>query len=273
MTRGGGSSASNEHRNADVVWLEGWHPNAHLYPDDRLRMTFLHAEALDIRARAQQLGKLLSWEEEGAVVERWIENCSMLKKPSRLALGRYIKRFWQWELERQRALKQSKPAFVYKWQLPRPELLEESRVRCNEGPICFALAVISQWHKNYRFVVGFLDEMEATVALSPLENWGREGYDPSRPLGLHPARNRIGGDQASSAPAAPRGSSEGTSSSQRPRALRKQATGHAAPFRREDRPPANDNPYAPRAASAYRSRYSGLRWVRKGGTHCRAVLF
>jgi hypothetical protein len=111
----GTSSASSEQRNADVVWLQGWHPNAHIYPDDRLRMTFLHAEVLDIRARAQQLGKLLSWEEEGAVVERWIENCSMLKEPLRLALGRYIKLVWQRELERQRAIKhQSKPAFAYK---------------------------------------------------------------------------------------------------------------------------------------------------------------
>ncbi len=85
----GGPSTSNEQRNADVVWLEGWHPHARIHPDDRLRMTFLHAEVLDIRA-AQQLDKLLSLEEEGAVVEHWIENCSMLKEPSRLALGQYI---------------------------------------------------------------------------------------------------------------------------------------------------------------------------------------
>ncbi len=58
--RVGTSSTSKEQRNADVVWLEGWHPHAHIHPDDRLRMIFLHAEVLDIRARAQQLGKLLS---------------------------------------------------------------------------------------------------------------------------------------------------------------------------------------------------------------------
>jgi hypothetical protein len=66
---GGDSSASSEQRNADVVWLERWLPHAHINSDDRLRMTFLHAEVLGVRARAQQLGKLLSWEEEGAVVE------------------------------------------------------------------------------------------------------------------------------------------------------------------------------------------------------------
>ncbi len=167
---GTSSSASNEQRNADVVWLEGWYPHAHLYPQDRLRMTFLHSEELDIRARARQLSKLLNWEEEGGVVDRWIENCSMHKEPSRLALGRYLKRIWQRELERQRAIMQSKPAFANKWQPPGPDLLEGNRVRCNEGPICFALDVISQWHKEYRFVVGFLEEMEAAVAFSPLEN-------------------------------------------------------------------------------------------------------
>jgi hypothetical protein len=247
--RGGTSSASNEQRNADVVWLEGWHPHAHIHPDDGLRMTFLHAEVLDIRARAQQLGKLLSWEEESAVVERWIENCSMLKDPSRLALGRYIKTIRQRELERQRALKHSKPTLVYKWQSPGSDLLDHNRVRCNEGPIGFALDMIFQWHKNYRFVVGFLDEMESTIAFSPLENWGQEEYDPSKPVSLHPERHRSGGDHASSAPAAPRDSSEGTSSQQRPRAQRKQAAGRAAPFRREVHPPANVNPHAPRAES------------------------
>jgi hypothetical protein len=72
--QGGTSSASNEQRNADVVWLEGWYPHAHLYPDDRLRMTFLNAEVLDIRAGARQLSKVINWEEE-AVVDHCIENC------------------------------------------------------------------------------------------------------------------------------------------------------------------------------------------------------
>jgi hypothetical protein len=91
--------------------------------------------------------------------------------------------------------------------------------------------------------------MEATIAFSPLENCGQEGYDPSKPVSLHPARHRSGGDHTSSAPAASRGSSEGTSSQQRPRAQRKQAAGRTAPFRREDHPPANVNPYVPRAES------------------------
>jgi hypothetical protein len=157
--QGGTSSASSEQRNADVVWLEGWYPQAHLYPQDRMRMTFLHSEVSDIHARARQLNKLLNWEEEGTVVDHWIENCSMQKELSRLALGRYLKRIWQRELERQKAIKQSKPAFAYEWQPPGPELHEGNRVRCNEGPICFALDVISQWHKEYRFVVSFLEAM------------------------------------------------------------------------------------------------------------------
>ncbi len=132
-------------------------------------MTFLHSEVLDIRARARQLSKLLTWEEEGTVIDRWIKNCSMQKEPSRLALGLYLKRIWQRELEGQKALKQSEPTIEYKWQPPGPDLREGNRVRCNEGPIGFSLDVISQWHKEYRFVVGFLEEMEATVAFSPLE--------------------------------------------------------------------------------------------------------
>ncbi len=164
-------------------------------------------------------------------------------------MGRYIKQIWQREFERQRALKQSKSAFVDIWQPPGSDLLDLSRVRCNEGPIGFALDAVSQWHTNYRFVNGFLAEMEATIAFSPLENWGQEGCDPSKPVSLHPARYRSGGDHASSTPAAPRGSSEGTSSQHRPRAQRKQAAGHAAPFRREEHPPANVNFYVPRAES------------------------
>jgi hypothetical protein len=53
-------------------------------------MTFLYSEVLDIRPRARQLSKLLNWEEEGAMGDRWIENCSMHKEPSRLVLGRYL---------------------------------------------------------------------------------------------------------------------------------------------------------------------------------------
>ncbi len=122
--QGGTSSASSEQRNADVVWLEGWYPQAHLYPQERMKMTFLHSEVLDIRARAPQLNKLLTWEEEGTVVDHWIESCSMQKKPSRLAVSRYLKRIWQRELERQKALKQNQPAFAYKWQPPGSDLHE-----------------------------------------------------------------------------------------------------------------------------------------------------
>ncbi len=139
----GSSSTSTMQRNADV----GWYPTAFLYPEARLEMKFLHAEVLDIRARARQLQKLLNREDEGAAVDSWIENCSIHKEPSRLALERYLKRHWQRELQRQKALRQSKPAIANKWQPPGPELHEGNRLRCNKGPICYALDVISQWHK------------------------------------------------------------------------------------------------------------------------------
>ncbi len=86
----GSYSTSTVQRNADVVWLEAWFPTAFLYSEAQLQMTFLHAEVLDIRARARQLQKLLNWEDEGAVVDRWVETCAMFKAPSRLALSRYL---------------------------------------------------------------------------------------------------------------------------------------------------------------------------------------
>jgi hypothetical protein len=70
----GSSSTSTVQRNTDVVWPKAWFPTAFLYPEARLQMTFLHAEVLDIRARARQLQKLLNWEDEGALVDRWVEN-------------------------------------------------------------------------------------------------------------------------------------------------------------------------------------------------------
>ncbi len=85
-------------------------------------MSFDHAEVLDNRARAQQLSHLIKWEDEGAVVERWVENCLNAKdgrEPSRLALGRYLKERWFRELERQNGFKQSQPSFTaFKWQPP-----------------------------------------------------------------------------------------------------------------------------------------------------------
>jgi hypothetical protein len=114
--------------------------------------------------------------------------------------------------------------------------------------------------------------MEATVAFSPLENWGSDVFDASKPLGFKVAQQQACRNQSSTAPTAPRGSLEGTSSIQRPRAQRKQAAHHAAPIRQEDRLQANpirqkdrlhanpicqedrlhanENPYAPRAARA-----------------------
>ncbi len=80
--------------NADVVWLENWFPTTFLSPGNRLEMTFGHAWVLDIRARARTLQHLLNWEDEGAVVERWIENCAKFREPPRLAPGRYLKEHW-----------------------------------------------------------------------------------------------------------------------------------------------------------------------------------
>jgi hypothetical protein len=94
------------------VWLENWFPTPILDPKRRLDMTFFHAECWDIRARARKLQQHLKWEEKGAVFERWVETCAMVREPSRLALGRYIRKYWLRELERQKAIKQSKPGIA-----------------------------------------------------------------------------------------------------------------------------------------------------------------
>ncbi len=94
------------------------------------------------------------------MVERWTESCAMCREPSRLALGRYIREMWHTELERQNAIRQRKPDLSNKWQPP--DLLEDSRFHCNDGPIGFALDVISQWHRQMQFVICFLHAMEAT---------------------------------------------------------------------------------------------------------------
>ncbi len=97
----GTSSAEPTVCNADVVWPENWTPTAFLNPERLLEMTFSIAEVWGIRARAQKLQQLLRWKEEGAVVERWAENCTLCREPSQLSLGRYIiKEMWYNELER-----------------------------------------------------------------------------------------------------------------------------------------------------------------------------
>jgi hypothetical protein len=170
----GTSSAKLTVRNADVVWLENWIPTAFLNPERVLEMTFSIAEVWDIRARAQKLQQFLKWQEEGAIVERWTENCLLYREPSRLALGRYIKEIWHTELERQNGIRQTKPNLANKWQPPSADLLEDNRFHCNDGPIGFALDVINQWHRQLMFTIRFLNAMEATPAYSP-RKWGNAG--------------------------------------------------------------------------------------------------
>ncbi len=74
-SQSGTSSTSATLRNADVVWLENWVPSVFISPVPKVEMSFDHAEVLDNRASAQQLSQLVKWEDEGAIVERWIENC------------------------------------------------------------------------------------------------------------------------------------------------------------------------------------------------------
>jgi hypothetical protein len=216
-------------------------------PERRLNMTFYHAECWDIRARARKLQQLSKWQEESAVVERWVANCASAREPSRLALGRYIREHWLRELKSQNATMQSKPGIADQWQPPGPELLEESRFRCYEGPIGFVLDVISQWHKELAFVLRFLHAMDAAPAYHPIEYILRTDkvVDTHR-VPTPTAENRGGGGRAVRAPT--RAPKEGTSSAQPLRAQNRQTADPPAPIRREERPTAGDSHYAPRAA-------------------------
>jgi hypothetical protein len=84
----------------------------------RLELTFYHAECWDTRARARELQQFRRWQEEGAVVERWVENCASAREPSRQALGLYLKEHWNIELERQNAIKPTMPGLADQWQPP-----------------------------------------------------------------------------------------------------------------------------------------------------------
>jgi hypothetical protein len=116
--RGSSSAQTTVRSNADVVWLENWYPTPFLDPKWRFVMTFYHAEFWDIRARARKLQQLYKWQEKGAVVERWVENCASAREPSRLALRKYIREYWLRELERQNAIKPNKPGIADQWQPP-----------------------------------------------------------------------------------------------------------------------------------------------------------
>ncbi len=94
-------------------------------------------------------------------------------------------------------------------------LLEDNRFRCYEGPIGFALDVISQWHKELAFVLRFLHSMEAMPAYPPT-NYALpadNGYDTRFPVAAK--HNRDGDSRAVKGPT--RAPKEGTSSVQLPR--------------------------------------------------------
>ncbi len=185
------------------------------------------------------------------MVERWTENCTLFREPSRLALGSYIREHWIRELERQNAIKQSKPDIAGKRQPPGPELLEESRFRCYEGPIGFGLDVISQWHRELAFVLRFLHAMNSAPVYHSFEFGNAVGAVDTSRVPTPTAEEKGGGGRAAWAPA--RAATEGTSSAQPPRAQQKRAADPPTPIRREERPTAGDSHYAPRAARSISS--------------------
>jgi hypothetical protein len=178
------------------------------------------------------------------VVERWTENCAMCGEPSRQALGRHLKEMWHAELERQNAIAQSKPHLSNKWKPP--VWPDAHRFHCDDGPIGFALDMITRWQRQLQFVIRFLHAMEATVTYSPRERWDADGVTNTSQAPAPPANKRGSGSRAAQAPT--HFTTGGRSSNQPPRAQNKRPAGPPAPSRQEERPAAKDSQHAPRAA-------------------------
>jgi hypothetical protein len=132
-----------------------------------------------------------------------------------------------------------------------PATAAQNASLCSCGPIGFALVIISQWHKELRYVLRFVRKMEATTTFPSRErtrdNTGAlvaakvtnppNQYDEVGRTARAPATQRV---------ATGRGSRPG----QQPRAQQRQAARLPISKRQEERPPAQDSYYGPRATKA-----------------------
>jgi hypothetical protein len=226
---------------------------------------------LDNRARAQQLSQLVKWEDEGAIVERWIENCLNTRdgsEPSRRALGNFLKESWSEELKRQNGAKPNMAPFTAsKWQPPEPDVLPENISLCSCGPIGFALIAISQWHKKLRRSLRFLSGLEATITFPSREGTrDNTGALVTSKVTTNPPGQY--GDEGGPArdPAAQRGATEGSRPGPQYRAKQRNAAGPTVTKRQEGRPPAQNSHYGPRAAKAETTAIGCKGCGRKGHT-------
>jgi hypothetical protein len=182
-------------RNPDVARLEEWEPQVYLAATYSMHMAWDHSAISDLRQRARESGQLSQWQEEGNIVERWAKRCEATggSDPAKGDLGRYLGVHWAEELKHQLA-GQSEVLRPTGWR--KPTLLQGATTqRSNEGPIGFALDVISAWHADLVLALQLLAGIKAEVSIPTAKGlqWVLgTGASTSQPLRTSFERDRAG---------------------------------------------------------------------------------
>jgi hypothetical protein len=152
-------------RNLDAARLEEWEPQVYLVATYSMHMALDRSVTSDLRQRARESGQLSLWQEEGNIVERWAKRCKATggSDPARGDMGRFLDVHWAEELKHQLA-GQSEVLRSTGWR--QPNFLQGATTqRSNEGPIRFALDVISAWHEDLVLALQLLASIKAEVSI------------------------------------------------------------------------------------------------------------
>ncbi len=151
--------------NPDVARLEECEPQVYLVATYLMHMALDHSAISDLRQRARESGQLSQWQEEGNIVERWAKRCEATggSDPARRDLGRYLGVHWAEELKHQLAGRSEVPRLTG-WR--KPTLLQGATTQhSNEGPIGFALDVISALQADLVLALQLLASIKAEVSI------------------------------------------------------------------------------------------------------------
>ncbi len=134
-------------RDPDVAKPEESGPQAYLSATYSVPMAFEYSTVTDLRARARQSGHPRKWQEEGNIVERWAKRSlsAGANDPARGDLGKFLSDLWAKELSRQLVAQQGGP-MRSEWQPSTAMRADALSPRSMEGPIGFALDVLTAWH-------------------------------------------------------------------------------------------------------------------------------
>ncbi len=185
-------------RNPDVARLEEWEPQAYLVATYSMHMALDHSAISDLRQRARESGQLSQWQEEGNIVERWEKRCEATggSDPAKGGLGRYQGVHWAEELKH-RLAGQSEVLRSTGWRQP-TFLQGATTQRTNQGPIGFALDVISAWHAHQVLALQLLASIRAEVSIPTA--MGRQRVLGTSASSSQPLRTSFEKDRAGSQP-------------------------------------------------------------------------